>query len=222
MDPLLAAEAVKAVGGAVSGAAKAVGSLFGGGARRREQRRAKAELGQMKEKYNQLDTSNPYANISNPYQNLTVNTQAADFAAQQTSQNSANIMSGLAAAAGGSGIAALAQSMANSQAQQTQQASASIAQQESKNQVMAAQGENQRQIAVAKGEESSRQMEADKVGTQMGMAQSRLTAANEARAAAKADLVGGLSDMAGGAAQAFAGTAAGTDFLKEQVGPGKT
>ena len=109
-------------------------------------------------------------------------------------------MSGLAAAAGGSGIAALAQSMANSQAQQTQQASASIAQQESKNQIMAAQGENQRQIAVAKGEEKSRQMEADKVGTQMGMAQSRVTAANEARAAAKADLVGGLGDMMGGAA----------------------
>ena len=87
---------------------------------------------------------------------------------------------------------------------------------------MAAQGENQRQMAMAQGEEKSRQMQADKVGTQLGMAQSRLTAANEARAAAKADLVGGIGDMAGGAAQAFAGTAAGTDFLKEQVGPGKT
>ena len=199
LDPLTGM-AVKGAAAAVSGTVKAVGSLFGGGARRREQRRAKAELGQMKEKYNQLDTSNPYANISNPYQNLTVNTQAADFAAQQTSQNSANIMSGLAAAAGGSGIAALAQSMANSQAQQTQQASASIAQQESKNQVMAAQGENQRQMAMAQGEEKSRQMQADKVGTQLGMAQSRVTAANEARAAAKADLVGGIGEMAGGAA----------------------
>jgi hypothetical protein len=216
MDPI--SGAVGGVAKAVGGAVKAVGSLFGGGARRREQRRAKAELGQMKEKYNQLDTSNPYANISNPYQNLTVNTQAADFAAQQTSQNSANIMSGLAAAAGGSGIAALAQSMANSQAQQTQQASASIAQQESKNQIMAAQGENQRQMAMAQGEEKSRQMEADKVGTQLGMAQSRLTAANEARAAAKADLVGGISDMASGAAEAFVGTDGGTDFLKKQVG----
>jgi hypothetical protein len=207
MDPLTGM-AVKGAATALSGTVKAVGSLFGGGKRRREQRQAKAEVGRMKEKYDQLDTSNPYANITNPYQNLTVNTQAADFAAQQNSQNSANIMSGLAAAAGGSGIAALAQSMANSQAQQTQQASASIAQQESKNQIMAAQGENQRQIAVAKGEESSRQMEADKVGTQLGMAQSRLTAANEARAAAKADLVGGLGDMMGGAAAAAVGTGA--------------
>ena len=60
-------------------------------------------------------------------------------------------------------------------------------------------------------------MQADKVGTQMGMAQSRVTAANEARAAAKADLVGGLSDAVGGAAQAYAGTAAGQEFLEEQV-----
>jgi len=217
MDPTLAAAAVKGAGQAVGGAVKAIGSLFGGGARRREQRRAKAELGQMKEKYNQLDTSNPYANITNPYQNLTVNTQAADFAAQQTSQNSANIMSGLAAAAGGSGIAALAQSMANSQAQQTQQASASIAQQESKNQIMAAQGENQRQIAVAKGEEKSRQMEADKVSTQLGMAQSRLTAANEARAAAKSDLVGGLGEMAGGGAAAYSATDSGQSMLKNLI-----
>ncbi len=210
-DPItgaVAGMAIKGAATALSGTVKAVGSLFGGGKRRREQRRAKAELGQMKEKYNQLDTSNPYANITNPYQNLTVNTQAADFAAQQTSQNSANIMSGLAAAAGGSGIAALAQSMANSQAQQTQQASASIAQQESKNQIMAAQGENQRQMAMAQGEEKSRQMEADKVGTQLGMAQSRLTAANEARAAAKDDLVGGLGDMVGGAAAAAVGSEA--------------
>ncbi len=208
MDPITAGLAVKGAAKAVGGVVKTVGSLFGGGARRREQRRAKAELGMYKEKYNQLDTSNPYANITNPYQNLTVNTQAADFAAQQSSQNSANIMSGLAAAAGGSGIAALAQSMANSQAQQTQQASASIAQQESKNQIMAAQGENQRQIAVAKGEEMSRQMEADKVGTQMGMAQSRVTAANEARAAAKADLVGGISDTISGGAAAAVGSGA--------------
>jgi hypothetical protein len=84
---------------------------------------------------------------------------------------------------------------------------------------MAAQGENQRQIAVAKGEEKSRQMEADKVGTQMGMAQSRVTAANEARAAAKADLVGGLSD-----ASWWSGTSLRRhccwprSFLKEQVG----
>ena len=62
---------------------------------------------------------------------------------------------------------------------------------------------------MAQGEEKSRQMQADKVGTQLGMAQSRVTAANEARAAAKADLVGGLGDMAGGAAAAAVGASDG-------------
>ena len=41
------------------------------------------------------------------YENLTVNTQAADFAAQQTAQGSANIMNNLAAAAGGGGVAGI-------------------------------------------------------------------------------------------------------------------
>ena len=86
---------------AVGGAVKAIGSLFGGGKRRREQRAAQAELAKRKSEYESLDTSNPYKNLTNTYENLTVNTQAADFAAQQSSQGAANIMNNLAAAAGG-------------------------------------------------------------------------------------------------------------------------
>ena len=82
---------------AVGGVVKTIGRLFGGGKRRREQRRARAELQREKQEFQNLDVSNPYADITNPYQNLTVNTQAADFAAQQTAQGSANIMSNLAA-----------------------------------------------------------------------------------------------------------------------------
>jgi hypothetical protein len=195
--PLMAAgAAAQAVGGVI----KTVGSLFGGGKRRREQRAAAAEMAQYKQKYEQLDTSNPY-------ENLTVNTQAADFAAQQNSQNAANIMSGLAGAAGGGGIAALAQSMANSQAQQAQQASASIAQQESQNQQLAAQGEFKRQSMIAAGEQVSQQREMDKTGTLLGMAQQRKAAADEARAAAKADLLGGIGDIAGAGIAAGAANA---------------
>ena len=205
MDPVTAGLAVKGAAKAVGGVVKAVGSLFGGRKRRREQRRAQAEMEMYKEKYSQLDTSNPYANITNPYQNLTVNTQAADFAAQQSSQEAANIMSGLSAAAGGSGIAALAQSMALAQSQRMQQASSGIAQQESQNQQLAAQGEQSRQRATAQGELMSRQTESEKVSIQLGMAQSRLTAANEARAKAKGDLIGGLSSAVGGVAQTAIG-----------------
>jgi hypothetical protein len=120
--------------GAVGGLIKMGAGLIGGRKRRREERAAQAEFNAMKQQYASLDTSNPYENMGNAYEDLTVNTQAADFAAQQSQQSSANIMSSLGAAAGGSGIAALAQSLANSQAQQAQAASASIAQQESRNQ----------------------------------------------------------------------------------------
>ena len=186
----------------VGGTVKALGSLVGGGKRRREQRAARAELKREKQNFQELDTSNPYADITNPYQNLTVNTQAADFAAQQTAQGSANIMSNLAASAGGGGVAALAQSLANSQAQAAQQASAGIAQQEQRNQVLGAQGESARQMAIAAGETQSQKMQYEKQSTLLGMAQSRKTAADEARAAATEQLVGGVADTAAGATKA--------------------
>lgn len=186
-------------GRAVAGAAQLVGSFIGGRKRRKEQKAATAELAMRKQKYEQLDTSNPYANITNPYANLTVNTQAADFAAQQNAQGAANIMSSMASAAGGGGIAALAQSMANSQAQQAQQASASIAQQEQRNQMAAAQGEQSKQSMQAQGEMQSRRMEENKVSTLLGMAQERKGAADKARADATQAAIGGIGNIAMGA-----------------------
>ena len=202
--------------GAVGGLIKMGAGLIGGRKRRREERAAQAEFNAMKQRYAGLDTSNPYENMGNAYEDLTVNTQAADFAAQQSQQSSANIMSSLGAAAGGSGIAALAQSLANSQAQQTAAASDSIAQQESRNQQMAAQGEQQRQQMVAAGEMQSRQMEAAKTSQMLGMASQRLGAAQAARSAATQNLVGGVADLVGSvgsAAQAGTGEALGDKIL---------
>ena len=77
------------------------------------------EFNQMKDVYSSVDTSNPFENITNQFagmentmEDLTVNQQQADFQAQQFQQSQANIMSGLRGAAGGSGIAALAQTLA--------------------------------------------------------------------------------------------------------------
>ena len=109
-------------------------------------------------------------------------------------------MNSMASAAGGGGIAALAQSLANSQNQQAQQASASIAQQESRNQMASAQGEARRQSMVAQGELQSRKMEENKASTLLGMAQQRKSAADQAREDAKQATIGGISDMAMGAA----------------------
>ena len=133
---------VAIVGASVAGAgglAKLGMSLFGRKKRKREQRKAKKEMKRMKQQYKDLDTSNIYAdvrnqysNMENTYEDMTVNQQQADFQAQQGNQQRANIMQNLKGAAGGSGIAGLAQAMANQGQLQTQQISASIGAQESK------------------------------------------------------------------------------------------
>ena len=79
---------------------------------------------------------NQYEGMENVFEDATVDTQAAEFQAQQVAQQQANIMQGLRGAAGSSGIAALAQTMANQGQLQAQQASAGIAQQERQNQMM--------------------------------------------------------------------------------------
>lgn len=205
MDPITGAMmGAKALGGI----ANVVGGLIGGRKRRREQRRAKAEMNAMKQQYMGLDTSNLYANLENTAEDLTVNTQAADFAAQQNQASQANMMSGMQAAAGGSGIAALAQAMSNQAAQQNQAASASIAQQESSNQAAMAQQAASNQAMERQGAGMSRQLQYEKTGTMLGMAQQRLGAANAAREAAKQSVIGGIGQIGGAVASGLAGPAA--------------
>lgn len=204
MDPITGAMmGAKALGGI----ANVVGGLIGGRKRRREQRRAKAEMNAMKQQYMGLDTSNLYANLENTAEDLTVNTQAADFAAQQNQASQANMMSGMQAAAGGSGIAALAQAMSNQAAQQNQAASASIAQQESSNQAAMAQQAASNQAMERQGAGMSRQLQYEKTGTMLGMAQQRLGAANAAREAAKQSVIGGIGQIGGAVASGLAGPA---------------
>ena len=100
---------------------------------------------------------NKYEGMENSMEDLQVNTQQAEFEAQQNEQNQANIMSSMAGAAGGSGIAALAQSMANAGALQSQKASASIGSQEAANTKMAAKAQQDIDMSIA-GEGSSLQM----------------------------------------------------------------
>mgnify|MGYP003307344092 FL=1 len=193
---------------AIGGVANVVGGLIGGGARRREQRRAKREMEAMKTQYMGLDTSNLYANMENTAEDLTVNTQAADFAAQQNQMSQANIMSNMSGAAGGSGIAALAQAMSNQAAQQNQAASASIAQQESSNQAAAAQQAASNQSMERQGAGMARQLQYEKTGTLLGMAQQRLGAANQAREAAKQQVIGGIGQVGSAVASGLQGPAA--------------
>ena len=200
----------EAAGSAVQGLTSIASGIIGSGARRREQRQAQAEYDMNMQRFAQQDTSNLYANMENPYADLTVNQQAANFAKQQQQQASANIMQGLQGAAGGSGIAALAQSLAQQEAASAQAASASIGQQEQANQAMAAQGAMSIQMQERAGAEQARALQANKVETMLGMSQERLAAADQARQDATNAIVGGIGQMAGGAASA--GVAAGAEY----------
>ena len=97
---------------------------------------------------------NQMEGMENAFEDLTVNTQQAEFEAQQNQQMQANIMSQMSGAAGGSGIAALAQSMANQGALQAQKASATIGAQESEN--MAKTAEAEQSINLKTADEASR------------------------------------------------------------------
>ena len=104
----------------------------------------------MKGQKNAFDgMENQFEGMENAFEDLTVNTQQAEFEAQQNQQQQANIMSSMAGAAGGSGIAALAQSMANQGALQSQKASASIGSQESANAKLAAKAGQDISMATA-------------------------------------------------------------------------
>lgn len=75
-----------AFGQLAQGITKFGSSLIGGGARRREQRRARAELAKQREAYETFEFKDPSANLTNPFEDLTVNQQQAQFAAQQQQQ----------------------------------------------------------------------------------------------------------------------------------------
>lgn len=204
---------------AMAGVAKGVGGIlqgvFGRKKRRRAQQAAESQYNTMMAQYQNLDTSNlaenlqnRYANMENTMEDLTVNQQQAQFEAQQGAQQRANIMSNLQGAAGGSGIAGLAQAMANQGQIATQRASASIGMQESRNQFASAQnagriqqleaaGAAQVDQSILAGGERSRGLEYQKTGTQLGMSQQRLAAANQAIAQSDAALYGGIGSLIG-------------------------
>ena len=196
--------AMGAAQGVIGGLTGIAGGLIGGGKRRAEQRAAQKEFDRNKARYENLDTSNLATGLENAYEDLTVNTQAADFASQQQQQALSNTMGSMQGAAGGSGIAALAQAMAGQQSQNLQKASASIGMQESSNQMKAAQGDMTVQSMELQGAQQSRAAELDKTETLLGMSQQRLGAANQARDKATQSLVSGIGSLAGGVGTAAA------------------
>lgn len=135
-------------------------------------------LNAQKAEYKAMKFTNPFANMENVYEDLTVNQQQAQFQAQQGNQQRANIMSNLKGAAGSSGIAGLAQAMANQGQIQTQRISASIGQQESRNQMAAAKGAGAVQTAERQGDQWTQQLEQNRQATLLGMQMGEASGAN--------------------------------------------
>ena len=191
--------------GGISGLANIAGGIIGSRKRKREQREAQKEMNMRKAQFEMADTSNLYKDMENTMEDLTVNTQQADFQAQQANQGIANTMNAMQGAAGGSGIAAMAQAMAGQQAQNMQQASVSIGQQEQANQMAERQQADTLAMRERRGEEDSRRLERQKTNTLFGMSQQRLGAANAAREQAKQSILSGVGDIFSGAMSGAAG-----------------
>ena len=188
------------VGQIVGGLTGIASGIIGSKKRKREQRDAQNEFNRNKAAFSNLDTSNVYTNMQNTMEDLTVNQEQAQFQTEQANQGLSNIMGNLQGSAGGSGIAALAQSLAGQQQQQVRQASIDIGRQEQSNQQAERQQASNLQLYEKKGELISRDAEKDKVSTLLGMSQQRLGAANKARQDATNAIVGGIGGVVGGAA----------------------
>ena len=189
---------VEAIGGGIGGLGSIVSSIVGGRARRDEQAEARNKYRDRMASFEQMDYygSQPI----NPFANITVNQLQAEFQARQQQQMAANTMAQLRGAAGGSGIAGLAQALSQQQLGNLAQIAGSIGQQESRNQTLIGQGEQFRFNAQMAAEQRVR----DKNETLLALATQRKAIADQARKDATQALVGGIGNVAG-AALSFVG-----------------
>ena len=194
-----------AFGQIAGGLAGIAGGIVGGRKRRREQRQAEAELRQRKSEYEAFEFKDPTANMTNPFEDLTVNQQQARFESQQQQQALAGTLSGLTGAAGGSGIASLAQTLAQQSSTNLQASAASIGMQESRNQMARAQGQQALEAQRAQGAQYVQEREFGRVETQLDAAAQRKAAADAARQKATEGLIGGIANVAVGGARLAAG-----------------
>ena len=179
--------------------------------RKEQQKRVDKEVAN----YRAMKFTNPYEGMENTMEDLRVSTQAADFQAEQGAQQRSNIMQSLKGAAGSSGIAGLAQSMANQGQLQARQISAGLAQQEVGNEMARAGGAQQIQQMERSGDAMVQEAESGRQATILGMQYGQAAGANtnyqqamenQANANMRANQMGSTAMMN------MMGTAASTDW----------
>ena len=115
----------------------------------REEQQARVDS--QKQQYRAFEFTNPFEGMENVFEDVTVSQEAARFQMEQGRQQRTDIMASLSGAAGASGIAGLAQSLAQQGTMQARQVSADIAQQEAANQQLIAQGASQADMLERQG-----------------------------------------------------------------------
>ena len=184
-------------GAIIGGAAQVAGSLIGSGKRKREQAAAQAQNRQDEANVRNFQFDNHFKGLENTADDLTVNQQASNFQAAQTDQALAQGLDAITAGGGGGGSA---QAIANAALQSKQNISADLQQQETQNARIRQAEASNLQAAEATGEQDLQTQQYQQAGTALELSGSRLQAANNARAAATSQLVGGIGQAAGGLA----------------------
>jgi hypothetical protein len=185
------------MGSIIGGAMQIGGSLIGGGARRREQRRARAEFEAERQAFQDQTFRNEYAGLENVAEDLTVNQQASQFQAQQTD---AALAQALQASIVSGGAPGGAQAIAQAALKSKQNISADLARQEQANRQAAIKEASRLQALEAQGADQLQVRDYQKQQQLLNMASQRKNAADAARAQATSQLVGGIGSVVGGLA----------------------
>ena len=182
----------------VGGVSKMISAKKDRDAREAEQKRANREVAMRRQRLESLDLTNPYANLQNTYEDLTINQQQVDFQRQQMAVQQANAMQNLQAAAGGSGVAGLAQQIMNQGQQMSGQIAGSIGQQERANQMARAQQEASIQSQKAQGDQWVYNKREARESDFLSAAMSEKTAADQSMNRAETLYNQGIWDTVGG------------------------
>ena len=199
------------VGAAVVGVGAGVAKAISGGKQKKAakaaEKKAKAEMEKQKAKFAAMDTSNPYANMENTMEDLTVNQGEAEFMKQQQQESQANIMQQMKGAAGGSGIAALAQTMANQGSMDAQKSAISIGKQEASNQMAERQEQSKLNMQEAVGDARTQDLNMNRQKQMLGMSQSDVAAQGAKVQAADQKMWSGITGAAGALSSGLTGMA---------------
>ncbi len=188
------------IGQLIGGAASIAGSMIGGRRRREEQKRANAEFAAQKQAFQDFTFTNPFRGLENVAEDLTINQDAAQFQAQQTD---AALAQSLQAATLSGGAPGGAQAIAQAALRSKAGISADIARQEQANMAARVNQQAKLQQLEAQGEEDIQSQQYLQQGELLNMASARKVAADQARATATEQLVGGIGQMAQGAGGIF-------------------